>query len=199
MSDANNRRRPARHAKAWRQRVARKMTIIAAGTAASTGLTGKYRLLAATNFKFVAIGIFEKEGVITGTVAFANFRTLELFPAGFAHELCNLVHLFPRVGPKRDARAIRFMVLIRTKAKEFRRFVSASGIKRMKVSPWFFVNKPKLRQKFSIKLSCHSHVFHPQINVIKATRFHAGFSISWQLNSILCDAGSLCRTRIYSI
>jgi hypothetical protein len=35
------------------------------------------------------------------------------------------------------------------------------------------VNKPKLRQKFSVELSRHFHVCHPQIDVIKATRFHA--------------------------
>ena len=36
----------------------------------------------------------------------------------------------------------------------------------------FFVNESKLRQKFSVKLSRRFHVCHPQIDVIKATRFH---------------------------
>ena len=34
------------------------------------------------------------------------------------------------------------------------------------------MNEPKLRQKFSVELSRHFHVCHPQIDVIKATRFH---------------------------
>ena len=54
--------------------------MVAAGTAASSRLTGKYRLLAAANFEFVAIGIFEKEGVVTRTVVLANFRPLKVFP-----------------------------------------------------------------------------------------------------------------------
>jgi hypothetical protein len=42
----------------------------------------------------------------------------------------------------------------------------------MKIFPWAFVGKSKLRQEFSVEISCHLHVFHPQIDVIKATRFH---------------------------
>ena len=131
------------------------------GTVRGIYLIGKYRPLAATNFEFVAIGVFEKEGVITRTIAFANFRAFELFPAHFAHELCNPIHFRPRIGPKRDSCAIRFVVLIWTNAKEFRWSVAASGIKSMEVSPGFFVNESKLWQKFSVKLCCHSHVFYP--------------------------------------
>jgi hypothetical protein len=63
------------------------------------------------------------------------------------------------------------MFFIPSKAKEFRRFVAASGIERL-VSPAFFVNESKLWQKFSVKLLRRFHVCHPQIDVIKATRFH---------------------------
>src|SRR5207237_3694402 len=38
-------------------------------------------------------------------------------------------------------------------------------------------NKAELLQKLSIKLNCYLHVFHSQINVIKATRFHFRFSL----------------------
>jgi hypothetical protein len=135
-------------------------------------LTGKYRLLAAANFEFVPIRVFEKEGVVTRTVALANFRPLKLFPAGLAHDLCNPIHFFPRIGPERDARAIRFVAFIRTKAKEFRRFVAAGGKKSMEGSPGLFVNESKLWQKFPVKLFRRFHVSHPQIDVIEATRFH---------------------------
>jgi hypothetical protein len=130
------------------------------------------RTFAAADFQFIAIGVFEKEGVITGAVAFANFRPFKFFPAGFAHGLCNPIHFFPRIGPKRDARAVRFVVFIWTKAKEFRRFVAAGGIKSMEVSPGFFVNESKPWQKFAVKLLRGFHVCHPQIDVIEATRFH---------------------------
>jgi hypothetical protein len=42
----------------------------------------------------------------------------------------------------------------------------------MKVVARTFVKESKLRQKFSVELSRPFHVFHPQIDVIKATRFH---------------------------
>jgi hypothetical protein len=132
----------------------------------------KDRLLAAANFKLVAIRVFEKEGVVTGTVTLADFRALKVFPASVAHDFRKPVHFFPRIGPKRDACAIRFMVFIWTKAKEFRRLVAAGGKKTMEGSPGFFVNESKLWQKFSVKLFRRFHVFHPQIDVIKATRFH---------------------------
>jgi len=89
----------------------------------------KYRLLAATNFQFVAIGIFKEKGVISRAVAFANFRPLELSSAGLANKLCNPIDFFPRIDPKRDACTIRFVVLVWTQAKEFRRLVAAGGKK----------------------------------------------------------------------
>jgi hypothetical protein len=134
--------------------------------------TSKYRFLAAANFQFVAIGVFEEEGVVTWTVALANFRALEVFPASVAYEFRNPIHFFPRIGPKCDARAIRFVVFIWTKAKEFRRFIAAGGKKSMEVSPGFFVNKPELWQEFAVKLFRLFHVCYPQIDMIKATRFH---------------------------
>ena len=42
----------------------------------------------------------------------------------------------------------------------------------MKIVPRTFVNESKLWQKSSVELSRYFHVFHPQIDVIKATRFH---------------------------
>ena len=133
--------------------------------------TSKYRVFAATNFEFVAIGVFEEEGVVTGTVVLANFRPFKIFSASIAYEFRNPVHFFARVRPKRDACAIRFMFFIPGKAKEFRRFVAASGIEGM-ISPGFFVNESKLWQKPSVKLFRRFHVCHTQIDVIEATRFH---------------------------
>jgi hypothetical protein len=159
----------------------------------------KYGLLAAANFEFVAIGVFEKEGVVTRAVPLANLRPLELFPAGFAHQLCNPIDFLPRISPKRDAGTIRFVVLIWTKAKEFRRLVADGGKKSMEVSTGLFVNEPKLWQKFSIKLCRRFHVSDTQIDVIEATRFHvqilnrmAPHFNRFQIESVI--AGRLCQT-----
>src|SRR5213079_1245186 len=111
--------------------------------------------------QLVAIGIFKEKGVISRAVAFANLRSLGLSSAGPANEFCNPIDFFPRIDPKRDACAIRFVVLVWTQAKEFRRLVAAGGKKSMKISSGFLMNKPKLRQDFFVKLSCHSHVFYP--------------------------------------
>jgi len=135
-------------------------------------LISKYRLLAAANFQFVAFGVFEKESVVARTVAFANFRALELFSAGLAHKHCNPIHFLSRISPKRDACAIRFVVFIRAKAKEFRRLAADGGKKRMEGSTGLFVNESKLGQKFPIKLFGRFHVRDTQIDVIEATRFH---------------------------
>jgi hypothetical protein len=78
----------------------------------------------------------------------------------------------PRISPKRDACAIRFVVFVRTKAKEFRRLVADGGKKSMEGSTGLFVNEPKLWQKLTVKLFRCFHVCHTQIDVIEATRFH---------------------------
>jgi hypothetical protein len=64
------------------------------------------------------------------------------------------------------------MVFVLGKAKKFQRPVATGSIEAVEIFARAFVNKSELRQKFSIELSCYFHVFHPQINVIKATRFH---------------------------
>ena len=132
----------------------------------------KYRLLAATNFEFVAVRVFEKEGVVTRTVVLTNFWPLKVFPASVAHEFRNPIHFFARVRPKRDPRAVGTMVFVLIDTEKFHRPIGTPSIERMKIGARTFVNESKLRQKFSVELSRHFHAFHPQIDVIKATRFH---------------------------
>ena len=134
--------------------------------------TSKYRLLAATNFEFVAIGVFEEEGVVPRTVVFANFRPLQIFSASIAYEFRNPIQFFARVRPKRDPCVIRFMFFIPSKAKELRGFAAARRIESM-VSPRLFVNESKLRQKFPVKIFGRFDICHPQIDMIEATRFHS--------------------------
>ena len=157
----------------------------------------KYRLLAAANFELIAIGVFEKEGVVTRAVRLANLGPLELFPARFAHQLCNPIHFLPRISPKRDACAVRLVILIWTKAKEFRRLVADGGKKSMKVSTGFFVNESKLWQKFSVKLFRRFHVGDTQIDVIEAPRFHWGSvnGIGSQFNRFQTEGGH-CRASV---
>src|SRR5206468_8511094 len=118
------------------------------------------RPFSATNFKLVAVRILEEKRIVPATVTATDFRTFERLAARVAHQLCEFIHFFPRIGPERDACAVRFMILVPCEPKEFRRLIAAGGIKSMVVSSGFFLNKSKLRQEFSVKLSCRRHVFH---------------------------------------
>src|SRR4029077_209643 len=113
-------------------------------------LTGKHRLLAAANFEFVAIRVFEKEGVVTRTVVLANFGTLKVFTASVAHEFRNLIHFFARVRPKRDSRAVGTMVLVLAQTEKFQRPFATASVERIIIVARTFVNKPKLRQNFAV-------------------------------------------------
>jgi hypothetical protein len=135
--------------------------------------TGKYGLLAAANFELVAIWVFEKEGVVTRAVVLADLRPLKLFSSSIAHDFGNPIHFFSRVRPKRDPRAVGTMVFVLGETEKFQRSIAATSKECMKIVAWTFVNESKLRQKFAVKLSRDFHVFHPQIDVIKATRFHS--------------------------
>src|SRR5262249_25624686 len=114
-----------------------------------------------------------------------GFRTFQIFSAGLPHQPCNPIDFFSRIGPECDACSVCLMIFVLGKSEELGRLVGASRIKRMEISAGFrtrrrfipFANKSELRQKLSVKLLRYLHVFHSQINVIKATRFHFRFSL----------------------
>ena len=85
----------------------------------STSSISEYRLLAATNFEFVAIRVFEKERVVARAVLRTNLRSLEIFPASVAHQVGKAIHLFARVRPKGYARVIRTMLFVLVQTKKF--------------------------------------------------------------------------------
>jgi hypothetical protein len=64
------------------------------------------------------------------------------------------------------------MVFVLIDSEKFQRSIPTCSIEPMKIVARTFVNESKLWQKFSVELSRHFHVLHPQIDVIKATRFH---------------------------
>ena len=87
-------------------------------------------LLATANFQFIALGIFEKEGVVAGTVFSANLRTFHVSAPGVADDLRNFINFLPCLCPECSSRAVRLMIWILCKAEKFRRPVSADGVKR---------------------------------------------------------------------
>jgi hypothetical protein len=72
----------------------------------------------------------------------------------------------------RDPRAVGTVVFVLTETEKFQRPIAATDTECMKNRRLDFVNESKLRQKFTVKLPRDFHVFHSQIDAIKATRFH---------------------------
>ena len=60
----------------------------------------------AANFQLVAIGVFEKTGVITTAVTATEFGASQIFGADFAHNSSESINFFTALSPKRDSRAI---------------------------------------------------------------------------------------------
>ncbi len=119
------------------------------------------RLLPAANFQLVTIRVLEEECIVAGTVIDTDFRSFKRFAARVADQFSQPIHFFACIRPKRDARAVWLMVFVLCKTEKFRRPVAAGSIKCMEIFARAFVNKPKLRQEFSVELSCHLHVLHP--------------------------------------
>src|SRR6266481_391159 len=82
-------------------------------------------IFAATDFELVAVWIFEKEGVIAGAIAGANFRSFQILAADVAYQSCDFVDFITRLRPKSDSRAVRLMPSIFDEAEKLRRFIFA--------------------------------------------------------------------------
>src|ERR1700757_2284983 len=143
------------------------------------------RTFPAADFQFVPVRVFEEERVIAWAVIGTDFGPFQISSAGFPHQFCNTIDFLSRIGPECDACSVRLVVSVLVNYEELRRLVGAGRIESMETSAgfgtrrWFvpFTDKPELRQKLSVKLLRYFHVFHSQINVIKATRFHFRFSL----------------------
>jgi hypothetical protein len=89
---------------------------------------GNDRIFPATDFEFIAIGIFEEAGVISTAVLRADLRSLHFFSAGLAHETGKSINFRAAIGPKSDPGIVGLMSTILSKAKERFRLIPSSGI-----------------------------------------------------------------------
>src|SRR2546423_152166 len=69
-------------------------------------------IFATADLEFVAIRIFEKHCVVTGTIIGADFGTFQVSSADVADELGHTIDFFTCVCPKSDSRAVRLMMSI---------------------------------------------------------------------------------------
>src|SRR5439155_6046974 len=118
------------------------------------------RPFTAANFQPVTIRVLEEKCIVASTVLPTDFRTFKRFAARLTHQLRKAIHFFSCIRPECDSRAIWLMIFVSLENEKFCRLVAASGIKGMIFPARPFLNKSKLRQKFSIKLSRGFHVFH---------------------------------------
>jgi hypothetical protein len=135
-------------------------------------LTGNDRAFPATNLQFVAVRILKEKRVVAGTVIDANFGAFQILSASFANQVGDAIDFFAGTGPECDSCSIWAMIFIFGETEEFRWLVAAGGIKGMEIVAGTFVNEPELRQELPVKSSREFHVFHSQINMIKASCFH---------------------------
>ena len=70
------------------------------------------------DLEFVSVGIFEKDRVIAGAVIDAKLGTFDVFSAGVANDLRDLVDFFPALSPKRDPVPVRLVIGFFGKAEE---------------------------------------------------------------------------------
>jgi hypothetical protein len=132
-------------------------------------LSSNDRLLPAADFQFVAIGIFEKAGVIAAAVAGTKLRTFQIFPADFADQPGEPINFSAALSPKSDSRPVGSMASILAESEERFRFVSACG-KEDSVPPARAVaNKAERRQQFTVKLLRALQIAYAQVNMIEVS------------------------------
>src|SRR4030095_6301683 len=93
------------------------------------------RSLAAADFQFVPVRVFEEERVIARAVIDTDFRAFQIFSAGLPHQFCNTIDFVSRIGPECDACSVRLVVLVLVKSEKLRRLVGACRIKVWKSPP----------------------------------------------------------------
>src|SRR5262249_1961254 len=124
------------------------------------------------DFQFVAVRIFEKAGIIAGTVLAAKLGPFNVTGADLVRELSHPINFFTRLGPKSDSCAVRLMLSILLEREKRRRLVAADRIKRAAPRVGSIASKSKRRSKSPVKLACACDPFHSKINVIQNSCFH---------------------------
>src|ERR1700720_1525802 len=81
------------------------------------------RICARADFQLVAVGIFEEQRVVSGTITGANFRSFQIFAAYSMHEVRKAIDFVARDRPKRDARSVWLMIWICGESKKVRRLI----------------------------------------------------------------------------
>jgi hypothetical protein len=140
------------------------------------------RIFPAADFQLVAIGIFEKAGVIAFTVARTKLRAFQIFATDFVHQFRQPINLGPAIGPEGDAGAVGSMASILAESEERFGLVSAGGKEDPQSSARAVANKPERREQFTVKLLRALQIADAQVNVIEVScLFHfVGFRFAPQ-------------------
>ena len=93
-------------------------------------------------------------------------------PPACAHDLGYLIYFVARVGPERDARLVRLMILVFGETKKFRRHSIGFCIKRAPFTIRLFACESKRGQNVFVELLRCGKVFYAQIDVIESSFLH---------------------------
>ncbi|HEY2801576.1 MAG TPA: hypothetical protein VGI85_13360, partial [Chthoniobacterales bacterium] len=83
--------------------------------------------VATADFPLIAVGIFEKDGVVARRVFVAILRAFDVLRAGLADDRAEAVDFFFRVRPKSEAIGVAAMARFLVETDEGRRFVLSLG------------------------------------------------------------------------
>lgn len=144
------------------------------------------RAFAVAYFQFVAVRIFEKNGVITGAVFQTELGAFDIFSACFADHFRDLVHGFAARRPEGDSISIWPMVRLFVECKKVQRYASL-GFKQSPLLSALVDAKAYGRQDLRIEPLCVFAVLHPKIDVIEKAgahvlSVHAGVNLSTAAN-----------------
>jgi hypothetical protein len=121
---------------------------------------------AVADFKFVPVGIFKKDGVITRAVFDTEFGAFDIFATGFANNLGNLIHGGAARCPEGDAVSVGLMIgLFRESEK-----IDCFGAFRLEQSPALsaFVDvKANGTEDLGIKALRGFPIPYPKIDVVE--------------------------------
>jgi hypothetical protein len=130
-------------------------------------------ILPATNFQFVAVGIFEKAGVITTAVTATEFGAFQVFSANFSDEPCEPINLCTGLSPKSDSRSVGLMTSVLGEPEERFRIVAASGIEYSPSAARSIAGETKHRQQLAVELVCALQVAYAHVDMVEVSRlFH---------------------------
>src|SRR4051812_13018376 len=123
------------------------------------------------NFELVAVGVFEKNGVIARAVFKTHLRAFDVLRAGLANHFRRLVHGFAARGPERAPVSLWPMIGLFRESEEVDRDL-AFRFEQAPLVAALVHPEPDRRQNLRVEALGRLAIFNPKIDVIEKTPAH---------------------------